>query len=360
MAHSTGQDPALGINDDLSLHLETAANMHLPHSTNNITFLASPFDDDEDSLMKVDSPLVSPKILPIQGETHSDFTLALASDNSGATTHKDAGSLVNIPATVLTVSPDTPTDPSPFMRIPAELRVRVYKLLLLPAPVPRIECSDSIYGKRCSPGGRLLASTCKPSISQVRAYTCPTCDWRGGDVHLEILRASQQIYNEASAVLYENVEVVLREYREFSEHLFPTTRQLAHVRSLCVVLDEGFHRHGHIDLHLNTLPSFPNLKTIKMHHDVSLTTDIDWSTAEMAYAMLEQKTHHAEFVVDVHIVRAWDEEDGLWASEIVSREGFEERAKELDIEAAAMRDHLVRMLASAYEAKGREVRIRES
>ncbi|SMR63803.1 unnamed protein product [Zymoseptoria tritici ST99CH_3D1] len=275
-------------------------------------------------------------------------------------------------------SPSVPTDgvlegemvveQSPFMRIPAELRVRIYKLLVLSHPTKRIECPS----ETCTDGSSFLASTCKPVNSQVRSYKCQVCARaRGNDVHLEILRTSRQVYHEASAVLYENVEIVARGFG-CGGFIAPPSTLALHVRQLCCILpDVREHYRGHYR-HIPTsnsfgytvsgLPNLPNLQLVRLHQDVNWTspTSRNYDTILNSLDVFTLFGPQVEFALDIHITRAWSDEGTSmgWMEEIVSRTGHEERAKELDAAAVRLRQRLVDGLGEAFKRKGKVLKIR--
>lgn len=155
---------------------------------------------------------------------------------------------------------------SGFLKLPKEIRLRIYEMVLLPSPVSRVECcGNRVNLKWCSPGGRLLASTCKPTLSVVRTIACPTCEWRGGDVHTAIMQVNHHIHNETVAVLYENAQIVHREVgvsrlprygvpRSVSRIFFPSS--LA-IHSLTPDQQGDAHPTQHSKMRLATCSTFP-------------------------------------------------------------------------------------------------------
>ncbi|SMR60678.1 unnamed protein product [Zymoseptoria tritici ST99CH_1E4] len=251
---------------------------------------------------------------------------------------------------------------SPFMRIPAELRIPIYKLLVLPRPAKTIEC----FYDPCGDGSTFLASTCKPASSQIRTFKCiGCCDLlpnRSQDVHLEILRTSRQIYHEASAVLYEHVQVDADSlWVETSR--YPSASLAPHIRHLCWIVPHGnqflLEMIARVKDHL---PNFPNLQVVRLHQDVDLTEPWSKRLDNTTLDLLTRLGDQVEFFVDVHIVKAWsqsDEDNDGWAEQIFSCAGDEKRQKELNAQAIELRQQLVDDLSETFKRKGKVLRVRE-
>ncbi|SMY29158.1 unnamed protein product [Zymoseptoria tritici ST99CH_1A5] len=341
--------------------MDSPSRASTPHLDTTTTTMTDSFSDQNDGAAKrADSPLSS-----------SDEAVETKIAALPTLSAKEQ------PIMPLADSPSVPTDgvlegemvveQSPFMRIPAELRVRIYKLLVLSHPTKRIECPS----ETCTDGSSFLASTCKPVNSQVRSYKCRVCArFRGHDVHLEILRTSRQVYHEASAVLYENVEIVARGFGSGGFIAPPSTLAL-HVRQLCCILPDvrGHYRHfrdmptrNWFGRTVSGLPNLPNLQLVRLHQDVNWTspTSRNYDTILNSLDVFTLFGPQVEFALDIHITRAWSDEGTSmgWMEEIVSRTGHEERAKELDAAAVRLRQRLVDGLGEAFKRKGKVLKIR--
>ncbi|SMQ55478.1 unnamed protein product [Zymoseptoria tritici ST99CH_3D7] len=311
-------------------------------------------DQYDGAAKRVGSPLSSPneatkvKIAPqatlsAKGET----TMPLADSPSVPTTGVLEGEMV--------------VEQSPFMRIPAELRIPIYTLLVLAPPIKHVECSF----EGCTDGSSFLASTCKPVSSQIRTFisrsrSC-SCPSHSHDVHLEILRTSRQIYHEASAVLYENVEVLAFSPWEIHPR-YPSPALAPHIRHLCWAVPCGsMSLRNMIARVKDHLPDFPNLQVVRLHQDVDLTASWSKRLDNTTLDLLTRLGDQVEFVIDVHIVNAWaqggDEED--WDEQIGFYNVREQRKKELDGQAVELRQQLVTDLSEAFKRKGKVLKVRE-
>jgi hypothetical protein len=310
-----------------------------PHTTTADTTMAHASDDQNTAAVaRIDSPLSLPKTTP----TQDDYTGVTLLDLSSEPTSEGS------------------THASPFIRLPAELRVRIYELLLLPSPAALVHCDGF-----CSAGDEFLACTCKPVSSRTRAYKCGHCAWRGAEVHVSVMRTCKQIYKEAAAVLYEHVEYRARhrsEAKDIPAHLavhVQTMNFIHPVRQMCSAGLWAFH---------GRLRDFPNLRLVRLH--------VDWDAAWSRYPALVEDIVNAdavefdglvsmfgeqvEFEVDVHVTQAWSADDGDWVEKLVSRKGHEERAKQLDIIAVQARQHVVSVLRAASKRWRTVLNIREN
>ncbi|KJX97285.1 hypothetical protein TI39_contig516g00002 [Zymoseptoria brevis] len=255
---------------------------------------------------------------------------------------------------------------SPFLRIPAELRIPIYKLLVLPIPFTIIECPSEDCGNEWS----FLASTCKPASSQIRTYNCEDCKirhrFRKLDVHLQILRTSRHVYHEASGVLYEHVQVMAGStWAKIPK--YPSAHLAPHIRHLCwTVPCEDTRLIGMITSARDHLPNFPNLQTVRLHMDVDLVQDLTSTRLDNTTRdLLTRFGDQVEFFVDVHIVKAWSDDPSgwhgfnCWSEQMISRAGREERGKELDAQVVEMKLQLVTDLSEAFKRKGKVLKVRE-
>ncbi|CZT23451.1 uncharacterized protein RCC_09165 [Ramularia collo-cygni] len=250
-------------------------------------------------------------------------------------------------------APEEPT--CHFMRLPLELRKRIYALLLLPPPVTRVHCSILPEIKQCSPGGRFLASTCKPAPSSIRTIGCGTCEWRGGDVHTAIVALNKTIYEEATDVLYESSAAVF--YHGVPnqwEQLSDTTRSKVRRLVFVIPLLENYNYFNDV------FYTISNAKLIELHFDVDLTRVTGRPIAAQELLWVPE-VDGAEIVVDVHIVRAWDEPGSGWEEPITSRRSISEaRALELDEKAKEMRLWIIKLLTKVFNEEDRVLVIREN
>lgn len=251
--------------------------------------------------------------------------------------------------------PEEPT--CHFMRLPLELRKRVYAHLLLPPPVARTHCSILPNIKQCSPGGRFLASTCKPKPTSTRTVGCGTCEWRGGDVHTAILAVNRGIYEEASDVLYENSQAVC--YADGPLHINRMGCVKFKIRRFVCVLPIASASHHDPKWPLWS-PKYCNVKVVELHFDIDLTKPDHTGIDAMDFRVLT-KLEKVEVVVDVHIVCAWEDVESEWNEPITRREQISEaRALELDEEAHRMRLDFVNDLQELFEAHGKTLVVREN
>lgn len=263
-------------------------------------------------------------------------------------------------------------------KIPVEIRVKIYKLLLLPPPTSRVECAvPALDGRYCTPGKRFLSSTCKLKPTTMRTFGCTGCIHRGGDVDTTIMRTNRQIFAEAAEVLYENVQVVHR------FHGMPVTFDYwardgmpryasPHIKRLHLAVEaenmrpdnsgsQGPLLESYVDMCTFMLQaSYSNVKMLCIHIDFDL---IAWKQDQDFSCLKKLAKLGVEVVVDVHVLRAWKELETGWAEVVQSRDGGEGNdiaALEIDKWAKKTRERIIEIMSEDLVAEGKKLVVRES
>lgn len=227
-----------------------------------------------------------------------------------------------------------------------------------PIPLPPIGCTCimrptvvRLFSGDCYPWA--LLETCRGSIA--------------------ILCTSRQIFQEAVAVLYENIQLNVRAPTSPARgtYLLPyparrivlglPTGGKPHIRRLHLDVSTDRDKPRLSDTvveYCQLIPQhLPNLKVFSLHLDVDLTTEkqLDAGDFDALYAIAEQ----VRFIIDVHIVKDW--KDGVngsaWA--ILTRGVTESKRHSFDLKAKDLREEFVEALKGIFAGHGKVLRIAE-
>lgn len=266
-----------------------------------------------------------------------------------------------------------------FMRLPPEIRVKIYEALLIPTRKNAVALGSTPWAYYCCPLFKtpLISSSDFIKRDHIRSIgcRCPSCYRQAMQVDTAIRATSRIVHKEASAVLYEectlSVDGAHLTSLDALAQVPVSTWQ--HIKHLQLTVDaRDLHEHSLVcspsttqpvvrwslfdnAYRLVSLEYLPNLRHITIH--IKLVHGNDQCLSPIPFQRFESLADRVTFAVDVHFMGAYADDGTGWSELIFSREGHEEFCDGLQHDAGQIRRTFIDDLAASFKVYGKKLRI---